>query len=147
MDNKLEKKRESGIDYFPCLPQAKSIYIVNKLNCNPMKYPIIKLLILYVFISTSYAFAQKKSIPKVHSNIKSDNKGIYFELKGKKHYALPDNTGFNPEMFTSNIRGTKEGLSFDFKAKGLSGIMYYGFIPLNDSKYPHLSSFLIQLKS
>lgn len=101
-----------------------------------MKYSITKLYILFIILSTSYASAQKNAIPKVHSNIKSDNQGIYFEQKGKKFYALPDNIGYSPEQFTDNIKGITNGLLFDFKLKALSGILYYGFIPLNDSRYP-----------
>jgi hypothetical protein len=102
-----------------------------------MKYPIMKLLLLFIYFSTSYALAQKKNVvPKVHSNIKYDKQGHYFELKGNKYYAEPDNIGFTQEMFTSNLRGTKDGIRFDFNTKSLTGILYYGFIPTNDSKYP-----------
>lgn len=81
-------------------------------------------------------FGQKNKVPTVHSNIAADNQGIYFDLRGKKYYALPDNVGFSPEQFTSNIKGTMKGLQFDFKRKEFNGVLYYGFIPLNDSKYP-----------
>ena len=101
-----------------------------------MKYFLANSLsVLFIIITTS-VYSQKGSIPAVHSNIKSDKQGIYFELKGKKYYALTDRVGYNPEQFTNYIKGTKEGLRFDFRQKGLSGMMYYGFIPLNDSKYP-----------
>lgn len=101
-----------------------------------MKYLAIKLSVLFIFLATSFGMAQKNAIPKVYSKINSDKQGMYFELKGKKFYALPDNVGFSPEQFTSTIKGTPTGLSFDFKSKLLSGMLYYGFIPLNDSKYP-----------
>ena len=94
-------------------------------------------ILLIVLSSTSYNFAQEKNIPKIHTKIKYDNQGYYFELQGKKFYALPENKRFTPEQFTSNIKGTDKGLRFDFKAKGLNGTMFYGFIPTNDSKYPH----------
>ena len=100
-----------------------------------MKIIYYQLVLVFALLSSSL-FAQKGKIPAVHSNIKSDNQGIYFELKGKKHYALPDNVGYYPEQFTNFIKGTPEGLQFDFKQKNLSGVMYYGFIPLHDSKYP-----------
>lgn len=102
-----------------------------------MKFLLSHLVLVALMLLSSNVFGQKNKIPDVYSNIKHDNEGFYFELKGKKYYALADNRGFNPEMFTSNIKGTVEGLHFDFKAPGLNGIMYYGFIPLNDSKYPH----------
>ena len=101
-----------------------------------MKRPIIyPILIVFVLFSLP-VHAQKKQIPAIHSNIHHDSKGYYFENKGNKYYALPEKQVFTPEMFTSNIRGTVKGLLFDFKNKTLSGTIFYGFIPLNDSKYP-----------
>lgn len=102
-----------------------------------MKNTTAFLILIFLIILFSWpAQAQKKLIPATYSNIHHDNKGYYFDLKGKKYYALPDNQGFEPEMFTSNIKGTVSGLAFDFKNKTLSGIIYYGFIPTTDSKYP-----------
>ena len=57
------------------------------------------------------SYAQKKKIPEVLSNIKYDNKGYYFELKGNKYYAKSDSDGFIPEMFTDYIRGTVDGIN------------------------------------
>ena len=101
-----------------------------------MKYISPTLITIIILFTTAVAIAQKNAIPAVYSNIKSDKQGIYFELSGKKYYALPSNVGFSPEQFTTKIKGTKKGLLFDFKQSGLNGILYYGFIPLNDSKYP-----------
>jgi hypothetical protein len=81
-------------------------------------------------------FSQKNKVPQIHSNISSDNQGVYFELKEKKYYALPDNLGYYPEQFTQNIKGTNKGLLFDFQMKEFSGTLFYGFIPQNDSRYP-----------
>ena len=92
---------------------------------------------LFILIIWHPSFAQKKNIPKVHSNILYDNNGYYLDLKGNKYYAKPDDTGFIPEMFTNYIKGTPKGLRFDFRSKGLNGVLYYGFIPTDDSKYPH----------
>ena len=33
-------------------------------------------------------FGQKNKVPTIHSNIYADNQGIYFQLRGKKFYAL-----------------------------------------------------------
>ena len=96
---------------------------------------ILQLSMILLFLSLT-AIAQKKDIPSIYSNIKYDSKGFYFELNGNRYYAKTDVNGFNPEMFTSSIKGNKNGLRFDFKTKALNGILYYGFIPLNDSKYP-----------
>ena len=34
------------------------------------------------------------------------------------------------------IKGTPQGLQFNFQSPSLNGILYYGFIPQNDSKFP-----------
>ncbi|MCG8306211.1 MAG: metallophosphoesterase [Cytophagales bacterium] len=93
-------------------------------------------LLAFLLLSFLSSTAQQKKIPKIYSNIQHDKQGFYFELKGRKLYALPDNKGFTPEQFTASIKGTKTGLRFDFRAKALNGTLYYGFIPTNDSKYP-----------
>ncbi len=105
----------------------------------PVKKSLFYFLILTWFISFPFgeSIAQKTKIPKVLTNISSDNKGWYLELKGNKIYALPEDKGYTPELFTKNIRGTANGLQFNFKIKDFKGRMYYGFIPTNDSKYPH----------
>lgn len=103
-----------------------------------MKLSLHTLLFLLFVISISITgVAQRVKVPAVHTNIDTDKDGLFFNLKGKKYYAKPDNLGYNPEMFTTKIRGTNTGLVFDFQSKGLNGTLYYGFIPTNDSKYPH----------
>jgi hypothetical protein len=95
----------------------------------------LQFLLLFVAFNQS-SVAQKRSIPSVYSNINHDSNGFYFELKGNRFYARPDNEGFVPEMFTANIKGSISGLRFDFATKGLNGTLFYGFIPLDDSKFP-----------
>lgn len=92
--------------------------------------------ILICLIATAPVISQKAKVPAIHSNIHSDSKGLYLEIKGKKYYAKPVGNGYNPEMFFQGIRGTKKGLLFDFKNKQFNGKMFYGFIPLDDSKHP-----------
>lgn len=92
---------------------------------------------LFLVSVSNLIYAQKKNIPTVHTNIHYDNNGYYLDLKGKKLYAKPDNSGFTPEMFSNFIKGTQEGLRFDFRVKSLNGTLFYGFIPTEDSKYPH----------
>jgi hypothetical protein len=102
-----------------------------------MKNPISLIQVVFLLAGIlCAAHAQKKSIPKVYSNIHHDSQGFYFELKGNRYYAKPDNEGYIPEMFTDRIKGNRTGLRFDFGTKGLNGVMYYGFIPITDSKYP-----------
>lgn len=80
--------------------------------------------------------AQKDVIPKVLSNIAIDNQGLYVENKGTKIYEIPGRPSYSHDNFTGNIGGSIHGLQFNFKQKSLNGLLYYGFIPLKDSKYP-----------
>jgi len=66
----------------------------------------------------------------------SDDQGFYLESNGKKLYASPSNSLYSQDIFTTSITGTIQGLQFNFKRKSLNGMMFYGFIPTNDSKYP-----------
>ena len=90
---------------------------------------------LFLLLTTAI-FAQKKGVPDVYSAITAEGKQFVLTISGSQYVSKPDNLGFNPEMFTSNIQGTRTGLRFDFKAKSLNGTLFYGFIPTNDSKYP-----------
>jgi len=95
--------------------------------------------LLFTFIYllfNSYLYAQKNKVPEVYSNISSDKKGLYLEVKGSKYYATPIPNSYNPEMFYQNIYGTSKGLKFNFKSSSFQRKMFYGFIPLNDSKHP-----------
>ena len=93
-------------------------------------------ILLLSFTINLRANAQKIDIPKVLSNISVDEQGMYIDNKGKKIYELPGMPSYSHENFTNNIIGSIKGIQFNFKQKTLNGILYYGFIPLNDSKYP-----------
>ncbi len=78
---------------------------------------------------------QKINIPAVYSNINKDSKGIYLDLNGRKIYASVAPAGYRISNF-QQISGTPSGLRFEFRSGALNGILYYGFIPTDDSKYP-----------
>ncbi len=90
----------------------------------------------FVLILVSFAaHGQKINVPKIYSNIISDESGVYLNMNGRKIYASPAARMYTLSNFES-IKGTPQGLRFDFKAPSLNGILYYGFIPQNDSKFP-----------
>jgi len=92
--------------------------------------------LLISFTLNLTAYGQKVAIPKVLSNILVDNQGIYIENKGNKIYEIPVMPSYSHENFTGSITGSINGIQFNFKQKNLNGLLYYGFIPLKDSKYP-----------
>jgi hypothetical protein len=89
-----------------------------------------------LFAGKGNSFAQKIQVPKVLSNISVDNQGVHIENKGNKIYAISPRPSYTHENFTGNITGSAKGIHFNFKQKSLNGLLYYGFIPINDSKYP-----------
>ena len=79
--------------------------------------------------------AAQSQVPKVYSNIIEDNGQTYLNVNGKKIYAYPPVVTYSMANFNT-IKGTPDGLQFNFKAPSLNGVMYYGFIPQTDSKFP-----------
>jgi len=94
------------------------------------------LLITFSLLLVFDSYARHNQVPKVYSNIIDEKGSIYLSLNGKKVYASPAYGAYSLANFT-NIKGIPQGLKFNFQAPSLNGVMYYGFIPLNDSKYPH----------
>ncbi|MEO0899543.1 MAG: metallophosphoesterase [Bacteroidota bacterium] len=78
-----------------------------------------------------------QSVPKIHSNIKSTPDGLAVERNGTLYTETKFDPYFTLKEARGKIKGTKEGLSFNFLRPGMSGKMYYGFIPQGDSKHPH----------
>jgi hypothetical protein len=104
----------------------------------PGRFTLLQfLLVIYIlFAGKGNSFAQKIQVPKVLSNISVDNQGVHIENKGNKIYAISPRPSYTHENFTGNITGSAKGIHFNFKQKSLNGLLYYGFIPINDSKYP-----------
>jgi len=87
---------------------------------------------LFLFL---YSQAIQSQVPKVYSNILEDNGRIYLNINGKKVLMDPPVGAYTMANF-STIKGTPEGSQFNFQAPLLNGVMYYGFIPQTDSKFP-----------
>ena len=96
---------------------------------------LFSFLIISLSLNTA-AWGQKVAIPKVLSNIDADNQGFFLQDKGKKILEAPLLPSYSQDNFTSSISGSINGIKFNFKQKNFYGFLYYGFIPLNDSKYP-----------
>lgn len=96
----------------------------------------LKNLLLAVLFLNSTLFAQD-DIPQSHSNIHNDDNGqLYWLYKGQKIYEKPRPVLYTLKNIYGNPKGTNNGISFDFNNPDFSGILYYGFIPYGDSKYP-----------
>jgi len=98
----------------------------------------LRLVIVLSLLSALFGnpvIAQKVKVPLVYSNIGIDGNGTFLLYQGNKIYSEPPQARFKPSNF-SNITGTFSGLKFDFQAPSLYGTLYYGFIPLDDSKFP-----------
>ncbi len=97
------------------------------------------LLLTYVLIITSFTIssAQKIRVPKIHSNITSDNFGnVILKYDGINIVGRRDTAQLTLNKLIGNPQATKSGIYFDFKNALESGILYYGFIPYGDSKHP-----------
>ncbi len=82
-------------------------------------------------------FAQEVKVPKSYSNIEYNKKGeLVFNLKGKEVPEFKDNSKATLENLQGNPKGTNKGIEFNFNGAVNSGIVYYGFIPYHDMKYP-----------
>ena len=70
----------------------------------------------FVWILVSFAaHGQKIIVPKIYSNIISDESGIYLNMNGRKIYASPAVGMYTLSNFET-IKGTPQGLQFNFKA-------------------------------
>lgn len=94
-----------------------------------------RIAIAILFLINLNSQVVQSQVPKVYSNIIEDNGKIHLNINGKKIYAYPPVGAYSMANF-STIKGTPDGLQFNFKAPALNGVMYYGFIPLTDSKFP-----------
>ena len=104
-----------------------------------MKFRLYSYFFCFLLISTGLnisALGQKANIPEILSNIEADDQGLFVQNKGKKIFEIPMPASFSQDNFTSSITGTINGIKFNYKQRGFIGLLYYGFIPLNDSKYP-----------
>ena len=96
-----------------------------------------KLSLLVAFLFAQQINAQEVQIPKSYSNISHNSKGeLVFNLDGKKHVESVDKSKATLQNLQGNPTGTENGISLDFGGAVDEGLVYYGFIPYQDMKYP-----------
>ncbi len=93
------------------------------------------ILIILVFNLLSNTFQAQEAVPSVHSNLKSENGELFFEVEGRKFLEVKPSPAYTLEQMKGQPKGTTDGLEFFF-GEEFTGTMYYGFIPYGDSKHP-----------
>lgn len=102
-----------------------------------MTIPRFLLLLGTILLVRASIFAQQPAVPAVYSNLEAVNG--HFSIIVQDTLQFPElfwKPRFTLNQMIGNPQGTKEGLRFDF-GPHFKGILYYGFIPQGDSKYPH----------
>ena len=94
--------------------------------------------ILLYFITVGVIFGQRYiKVPKIHSNISSNSDGELVLWVDGSNYVLRESTSsMTLENIIGNPQTASTGIYFDFKEAVKSGLLYYGLIPYNDTKYP-----------
>ena len=92
---------------------------------------------LIALLVSQQILAQKIEVPKSYSNLEYNKNGeLVFNLDGEKFVETYDNTKTVLKNLQGHTVGSEKGIEFDFKGAVGSGIIYYGFIPYHDMKYP-----------
>ena len=92
--------------------------------------------ILFVFILLyTINLKAQVEIPEVYSKLSYENGILTLDYDGKKIAVSPEE-GYSLEKLIGNPQAIEDGLSFDFQMPELRGKLVYGFIHLNDGKYP-----------
>ncbi len=92
----------------------------------------------FIGIIISFATLRAQEVPASLPNIHFDSeKQLYWFQDGeRKLWEQPRKPRFTVDQFVNGIKGTDNGLAFDFGDTSLNGTMYYGLIPYGDGKYP-----------
>ena len=77
----------------------------------------------------------RAQIPSVYSNLEIEDKTLTLTTKDGVAYEQPEYTEYGLTRMLGSPQGTEKGIAFDF-GQGLSGRLYFGFIPYGDSKHP-----------
>ena len=78
--------------------------------------------------------AQQLYIPKSHSNIQQDDKGLYLKDGDQKYYASPSKANYSLTQLFGNPKGNSDGFSMDFG--DFNGTITYGLIPYGKAPHP-----------
>jgi len=102
----------------------------------------VLLIILYIGFSMSIRMSlaqellESSQYPLVHHNLSKDDIAPHFLVRGQKYYLAEVAQGPVLPDIIGNPTGSADGISFDFQDSLMSGNLYYGFIPYDDSKHP-----------
>jgi hypothetical protein len=100
--------------------------------CDNMKKPLILLALLFI-IST--AINAQGYVPRIHSNIGTENGQLVIRDSNTTYYLQDAKTKYTLKQVMGNPRGDSKGIAFYF-GNDFKGWLYYGFIPYGDSKHP-----------
>lgn len=95
---------------------------------------------LFCIFLTSLVFAVQAQTPQpLHPNIFRYADGRYVLRVDGKEFPDASTTSAARTLRAckGNPQGTSQGIAFNFGAACPEGLLYYGFIPQSDSKYPH----------
>ncbi|MEM9077318.1 MAG: hypothetical protein AAGC43_09770 [Bacteroidota bacterium] len=93
-----------------------------------------KTLFLLVALATNVLIAQEIEIPKSHSNIQMDERGIFLNDQGQHYYASMGKAEYSLEQLFGNPQGTDGGVIMDFG--DFEGSITYGLIPYGKAPHP-----------
>lgn len=94
-------------------------------------------LLFVLWLVCSFISKSQVVVPKVYTNIMIDNKGeLSFDNNGILLKALNIPAEYKLSDLTGNPKGTENGIDFDFKLPNFNGTLFFGFIPLNESRHP-----------
>ena len=93
--------------------------------------------LIALLLIAEFSCAQNIKIPGSHKNIKALGPGAVIEIDGKQAIEIEYIKPYLLDSVRGQIIGTRTGLFFDFSDDKMKGILYYGFIPVGDSKHPH----------
>ena len=98
----------------------------------------ISLLCFIISYSSYLPNTNAQEIPGVLSQFQKDSEGNLYIMAGtgEKLIVSPDRNGYTFSQMRGNPIGTEKGIDLDFQRKTLNGMIYYGLINYNDSKYP-----------
>jgi 3',5'-cyclic AMP phosphodiesterase CpdA len=96
-----------------------------------------KFAVVVLLLFVQQVFAQQVEIPKSYSNIEYNKKGeLVFNLNGKEIPEVNCDDKRTLGRMLGNPIGTDKGIALDFDGAMETGVIYYGFIPFHDMKYP-----------
>lgn len=92
------------------------------------------ILSILIVLTTCAINAQQFAIPKSHSNIQQDDKGLYLKDGDQKYYASPSKANYSLTQLFGNPKGNSDGFSMDFG--DFNGTITYGLIPYGKAPHP-----------